>query len=127
MKYIEGYEGLYSAEKTGFIYSHRKNGWLKGCPDYKGYLVLNLFKKGGWRKGMNCKVHRLIAKAFIPNPDNLPQINHKNGDKTDNRIENLEWCTNQQNRDHAVKMGLHYYMTAKDRKGSVHKKLSIAQ
>ena len=50
--------------------------------------------------------HRLIALAFIPNPLGLPQINHKNGIKTDNRPQNLEWVSNQQNRDHAVVTGL---------------------
>lgn len=66
----------------------------------KGYLRINLPKLG------TVLLHRLIAQLFIPNPENKPQINHIDGNKLNNAVSNLEWVTNQENKDHAVKMGL---------------------
>jgi hypothetical protein len=66
----------------------------------KGYQRINLL-------GRVWQVHRLVASAFIHNPNNLPQVNHKNGVKTDNSADNLEWVSNIENRRHAVAMGLH--------------------
>lgn len=65
-----------------------------------GYLSVHLCVEGKEKRYL---VHRLVAEAFIPNPDNKPCINHINGDKTDNRIENLEWCTQSENVQHAIK------------------------
>ena len=69
----------------------------------KGYLRVSLTNKN---VSETIQVHRLVALHFIPNPGMLPQVNHIDGDKTNNRVDNLEWCDNEYNQKHAIKMGL---------------------
>jgi hypothetical protein len=83
--------------------SHLKPKNLKMLTDKDGYHKVNLKVK---QKTNSKIVHRLLAEAFIPNPLNKPQINHKNGKKDDNRLENLEWCNLRENRQHAYNTGL---------------------
>ena len=102
-KPIAGYEGIYEISDNGEIKSLIKNRLLKPCIHKKGYLVVTL-TKGNVHK--HYYVHRLVAQAFIPNTDNKEQVNHIDGNKHNNYVENLEWCNNTENRTHAYKNGL---------------------
>lgn len=95
--------GRYTVYSDGRIYSNINNIFLKQCDNSKGYLKVHLNLDG---KAKQCKVHRIIAEAFIDNPLNKPMVNHINGIKDDNRAENLEWVTNKENAIHAAKEGL---------------------
>lgn len=98
-KDIEGYEGLYQVSNMGRVRSLRKNIILKKSITNRGYERVVLFI-GNKPKGFT--VHRLVAMAFIPNPDNLPQVNHKDENKTNNCAGNLEWCTQEYNHNYGT-------------------------
>ena len=94
MKDIKGYEGLYAITEEGKVWSYRRNKYLKSTEDTKGYLRVDLYKD---KKRSNYKIHRLVAIAFIDNPDNKPIAHHKNHIKTENIRENLSWATYSEN------------------------------
>lgn len=89
-KDIKDYEGLYQVSNLGRVYSIRTNKFLKPKLNRCGYLSVNLKYKGS---RVTKSIHRLVAEAFIENVNDLPQVNHIDEDKTNNCVDNLEWCS----------------------------------
>ena len=114
-KPVKDLEGLYEVDDKGNVYSLprlkrtptttylSKERKLKPYNNGYGYMLVDMRKDG---KRYFRLVHKLVAEAFIPNPNNLPQINHKDGNKANNCIDNLEWCTCSENQLHAFKHNL---------------------
>lgn len=111
-KEVKEYEGLYEVSNLGRVRSldkiisdrkgrnyFRKGQIIKPQKDSGGYNKIKLSNTNNIRQ---MSIHRLVAEAFIPNPDNLPCVNHKNEVKTDNRVENLEWCTPKYNTNYGT-------------------------
>jgi len=131
---IENYEGLYQISNLGQLKSAAKK-WIAGNHnsnrmknetlliqhnDKYGYLSVRLYKNG---ESKIEKIHRLVAKSFIPNLENKPCINHINGIKSDNSIKNLEWCTYSENTIHSFKNNLQ--VSLKGQKHPMHKLTEI--
>ncbi len=120
-KDVENYEGLYQVSNLGRVKSLITNKILK--PDIGLYKVVRLYKN---KKGKRVYVHRLVASSFIINSDNKPMVNHIDGNKLNNKIENLEWVTCQENNRHAFDTGLNkgsYGMLGKT--GKLNKKSKV--
>jgi len=126
--YVNGFNKLYMVSNSGKLNRigqviTRKNGtkvYIRGremkiIVNKQGYCSINLTINN---KKSNLNFHRLVATHFIPNPDNKPCVNHKNGIKTDNRVENLEWCTRSENSKHAFDTGLNWSYRGEDKKNS---------
>ena len=103
-KDISGYEGLYQVSDRGRVRSliadeHYRARILKPSENGVGYLFVNLWKD---KKGKAHRIHRLVAEHFIPNYDQFPQVNHKDENKRNNNVENLEWCTARYNSNYGT-------------------------
>lgn len=110
---IPGFEGRYQASNLGRIKSLKSNKILSATDNGHGYKQVSLYKNG---KNIKYKVHRLVMITFKANPDNKAQVNHINEDKSDNRLNNLEWCDNKYNVN---------YGSANERRSSTAKKSGL--
>ena len=100
MKDVVGYENIYGVTSCGLIWSYKRQKFLTPKCDKDGYFEVSLYKNG---KVKFFRVHRLVAEAYIPNPDNLPQVNHKDECKTNNCLQNLEWCDAKYNNNYGTR------------------------
>lgn len=101
--YINNIITNYKVSNTGSIFNIKTSNYLMGSHDSRGYVVVSIYSK---EKLYSKKIHRLVAEAFIPNPENKPQVNHIDGDKKNNHVSNLEWVTCVENIHHAINTGL---------------------
>lgn len=107
-KDIEGTSEYYQISNFGRVKSIKRKWVLEDIilttiVSKSGYCVVNMMNLGKLKVG---KIHRLVAQAFIPNPENKPEVNHKDGNKLNNHVSNLEWCTGKENMQHAYRTGL---------------------
>ena len=133
-KPVVGYEGLYEVSDQGRVRSYRRCSkyskerqpkLLAGNKKWTGYIEIQLYDGYGNKK--YSPAHRLVAEAFIPNPDGKPEVNHKNGIRDDNRAENLEWVTCSENHKHAFKELHKEHSRSTKGKASKNRKLTYEQ
>ena len=117
---IHNFEGLYSISDNGEIFGHKRKKLVKQRINKFGYNTIKLCKNS---KLYYFMIHRLVAETFIPNPNNLPQVNHIDGNKQNNCVDNLEWCTQSYNMKHAYKLGLEKPKCKKVYQFDINKKL----
>lgn len=106
---IQGYEKLYLIDKSGNIFSIKSKRILRQYINIGGYRHVYLYSQDGSYKRQNPLTHKLLAQAFLPNPNNHKVVNHKDGNKQNNNLNNLEWCTKSHDVRHAGSMGLKTY------------------
>jgi hypothetical protein len=130
-KYIPGYYGLYSINENGDVFSHYSQKILKPNANHRGYLMVDLYKNGKVRKGI---IHRLVAITFIPNPFNLPEVDHIDTNRKNNNVSNLRWCTRKDNCNNPISLkhagesrkGERHYLFGKSLPKSTKEKMSAS-
>lgn len=129
--YIPQYEGLYSIDRSGNVYSHISGKILKPHANHRGYFMVDLYKDGKVKKGI---IHRLVAITYIPNPNNLPEIDHIDTNRQNNNVENLRWCSRQENCNNILSLkhagdarrGSKHYLYGKHLSEETKEKMSLA-
>lgn len=131
-QYIPDYEGIYSIDVNGNVFSHISGKILKPHANHRGYLMVDLYKDGKTKKGI---IHRLVAKTYLPNPDNLPEVDHIDTDRQNNKVNNLRWCTRKENCNNPLslkhsgdsKKGESHYLYGKTLSDEIKSKMSFAK
>lgn len=131
-KYIPQYEGLYSIDRIGNVFSHISGKILKPHSNHRGYLMVDLYKDGKVKKGI---IHRLVAITYIQNPNNLPEIDHIDTNRQNNSVENLRWCTRKENCNNPLslkhsgdsKKGEKHYLYGKSLSKEIKAKMSASR
>jgi hypothetical protein len=126
MRDIVGYEKLYAITLDGQVWSHQARQLLKQQKTNKNYMKVGLRDSSRTPSRKIFYVHRLVAMSFIDNPDNKPEVNHKNSKRDDNRVENLEWSTRSENNSHAWKFGNKKFIQTEKHRDAVKKNILVA-
>ena len=110
MKEIKNFEELYQVNELGQIWSIKNKKYLKQTLCKNGYLYVGLHKN---KIRKNMLVHRIVAEAFLPNPNNLPEVNHKDENPQNNSVNNLEWCDSRYNKNYGTRTQKHKLLVSK--------------
>ena len=94
MRDIKNYEGLYAVTSCGRVWSYKRQKFLKPGTDKNGYLIIGLCRDGQRKWYL---IHRIVAETYIPNPNNLPEVDHIDNDKNHNYVNNLQWLSHKDN------------------------------
>lgn len=115
---VDGFDNRFLVTETGNVLSKRSRKFLRQHTNQRGYKVLATYVGGRRGKALCPRAHRLVALAFIPNPENKPEVNHIDGNKVNNHRTNLEWATGRENYDHSINTGLYVVRRGVDAYGA---------